>query len=327
MTYLVNHQIFSSKDLHEMRDLLTSLTSTDEIDVIGKGADVNASLCLASFGGMNLFHVNYGDVQTRIHTYAHDEDTLLLFALTGGSARINHGGEEFDITPEVGFIRNIRMPMTSMQNAFESFAIPLPVEQLKRHARMLLGDEVPLGDVAFDTTFDLTTPGGQHLRSTIAYIAETMNGPLRSMENAAMLESLRDLLLTCILTSLPNAYTDLLRFGSKGSVALPYHVKRARDYIHENTGRAISLEQLAQHAECGYRTLQIRFNEVYGMSPMAYARYVRLSLAHEDMRMADGDANVRDVASKWGFSHMGAFTRAYRKQFGVLPSRTRRTRG
>lgn len=145
MPYLHNHQVFSSKDLHEMQDLLTSLTNTDKVDVVGKGNDVDASLCLASFSGMNLFHVTYGDVQTRIHTYARDEDTLLLFAMTGGMATVNHGGKEFEITPEVGMMRNIREPLTALQNGFESFAVPLPVELLKRHARTLLGDDAPLG--------------------------------------------------------------------------------------------------------------------------------------------------------------------------------------
>lgn len=309
-----------------MQDLLTSLTNTDKVDVVGKGNDVDASLCLASFSGMNLFHVTYGDVQTRIHTYARDEDTLLLFAMTGGMATVNHGGKEFEITPEVGMMRNIREPLTALQNGFESFAVPLPVELLKRHARTLLGDDAPLGGVAFDARFDMTTSGGRHLRSTIHYIAEALNNPLRGMENSVVTDGLRDLLLSTVLTSLPNAYTDLLQYGFKAGFAIPYYVKRARDYMHEHAGSAISLEQLAHHAGCGYRTLQIGFNDVYGMSPMTYSRHIRLNLAREDLRAADGDARVREVASKWGFSHMGAFTRAYRKQFGVLPSRTLRAR-
>lgn len=307
-----------------MQDLLTKLTNTDKVDVIGKGNDVDASLCMVPFGGMNLFHVTYGDVQTRIHTYAHDEDTLLLFAMTGGMARVNHGGREFDINPEVGLMRNIREPLTALQNAFESFAVPLPVALLKRHARTLLGENAPLGKVAFETRLDMSTPGGRHLRSTIHYIAAALNDPLSGRENAVVAGGLRDLLLTTVLASLPNAYTDLLRNGAKTGVAVPYYVKRARDYIHEHAGSAISLEQLAHHAGCGYRTLQIGFNDVYGMSPMAYSRHVRLQLARVDLLAACGNASVREVASRWGFSHLGAFTRAYHKQFGVLPSRTLR---
>ncbi|WP_119166038.1 AraC family transcriptional regulator [Algihabitans albus] len=52
------------------------------------------------------------------------------------------------------------------------------------------------------------------------------------------------------------------------SGALPYHVKRARDYIHRHAGEKIALADLAAEAGCGYRNLQLAFEEAFGPSPM-----------------------------------------------------------
>ena len=38
-------------------------------------------------------------------------------------------------------------------------------------------------------------------------------------------------------------------------------------------------------------------------------------------------ATVQGVAARWGFWHMGAFSADYKRQFGELPSATRRQAG
>ena len=326
MTYLENHQVLSSKDLHEMRDILTRLTNTDEIDVIGKGHEIDASLRTVDLDGLSLMHVTYGQVPTQVHAYEHDEDTLLLFILTGGAAGVRHHGEEFEISTHTGLMRDKRVPLTARQNAFESFVIPLSIDGLKQHARKLLGEEACLADIQFDVALDLTTPGGRHLRNTVTYIAEALDGPLCGADNPIVLAGLKDLLLTSVLSLLPNSATDALQ-GRPKAVAVPYYVKRARDYIHAHADTAITLETLARYAGCSYRTLQTAFNDAFGMSPIAYVKFVRLTLAHDDLRRAGDGVSVRDVAAKWGFTHMGWFSKCYVEQFGVLPSQTLRSRG
>jgi transcriptional regulator GlxA family with amidase domain len=83
---------------------------------------------------------------------------------------------------------------------------------------------------------------------------------------------------------------------------------------------------VAAHAGCGYRTLQVAFNKAYGMSPMSYVKHVRLSLAREDLLHAVDGVTVRDTALKWGFTHLGGFSKKYAEQFGALPSETLRLR-
>lgn len=325
MTYLENYEVLASTDLHELRDTLVRLTYRDEIDVIGKGHEIDASLRAVDLGGQSLMHITYGNVPTHVHAYENDEDTLMLFILTGGQAGIRHHGKAFGISPTTGLLRDNRVPLTACQDAFESYVIPLSIDGLKQHARSILGEGVGLKDIRFDTELDLTTPNGQHLRNTVIYIAEALDGPLRGAGNPIILAGLKDLLLTSVLSLLPNSATDALQ-GRPKAGAVPYYVKRAREYIHAHADTAITLETLASHAGCGYRTLQIAFNDAFGMSPIAYVKYVRLTLAHNDLCLADNGVSVRDVAAKWGFTHMGWFSKCYVEQFGVLPSQTLRSR-
>lgn len=326
MAHLENYEILASNELHEMQDMLAQMTETHKVDVIGKGHEIKASLRSAAFSDLNLMHVTYGHVPTHVRTYENDEEALLLFVLTDGVAGVEHKGEEFEISRTTGLMRDARDPLSARQNAFASFVVPLPNDVLKRHAASLSGKEVRDFEISFDPALDLNSSNGKHLRNTVHYIADALDGPLRGSDNAIVLDCFRDLLLSSVLSLASNYRMELLQQRQPSDRIVPYYVKRAREYIHEHAASSITLEALAGHAGCGYRTLQIAFNDIYGMSPMAYVKHVRLSFAHNDLLSAADGVSVRDVALKWGFTHMGWFSKIYMERFGILPSQTLRSR-
>jgi AraC family ethanolamine operon transcriptional activator len=57
---------------------------------------------------------------------------------------------------------------------------------------------------------------------------------------------------------------------------------------------------------------------------MAAVRRVRLQLVRRDLLAAGPEARVTDAAMRWGFYHLGRFSRLYAAQFGELPSATHR---
>ena len=61
-----------------------------------------------------------------------------------------------------------------------------------------------------------------------------------------------------------------------------------------------------------------RFKEVSGMPLRDYLRGRRLAFALKEVR--DGDASLLDIALDHGFSSHEAFTRAFKRAFGVTPS-------
>ena len=325
MGYLKNHQVLSSRDLHETRALLAALTNTGGIDVIGREAEIDAAVHAVAFSGLSLVHTSFGDVQVRIGLPESDADSLFLVVLTRGAGTVRHQGQEYELSVDKGLMRDMRQPLSAREDRFACFGMPLPIGALKRHAHALIGPAASMVDLAFEPGLDLTSPGGRHLRDTLHYVANALDGPLRALDNALVLDGLRDMLLTNVLMLLPNSHTDMLHYRPV-SAAVPHYVKRARDYIHAHAQTSIKLEDLAGHAGAGYRTLQTAFNATFGMSPMAYVKAVRLTSAHNDLLAAEDGVTVADVAVKWGFLHVGRFAQSYAKQFGEAPSQTLRRR-
>lgn len=107
----------------------------------------------------------------------------------------------------------------------------------------------------------------------------------------------------------------------------PAYLKRAIAYIEEHAEQAVTLLDIAEAAHCGIRSLHRSFHEWRGISPMRYLKEVRLRNVRQALlNPSEGDC-VTDLATRWGFLHLGQFSVDYRRAFGEKPSDTfRRTR-
>ena len=326
MAYLSNHTVLASEDLDEVREFLSGLTAPHEFDVRGNSAGLSTNVAVAPFGNLNLLHFGYGDVRIDVSSGEEGDDGLLFYVVTGGGGSFRRGNTDIDFSVTQGVVRDLSRPIAVTQSGLSAFALPLLKEQLRQHARAVIGADVGGAPVVFDQAIDMTTPGGRQFRNTLQFIANALDGPLREMENPILTRQMEELLLTQILTMLPNSYSDAIA-GCATQVALPYHVKRARDYIHAHAHTAVSVADIAAAARCGYRTVQNAFKDAYGMSPMAYLRLVRLKRVHGALLTGGEDgATIAQIARAWGFGHMGRFAEMYRREFGELPSETVRKR-
>jgi len=99
--------------------------------------------------------------------------------------------------------------------------------------------------------------------------------------------------------------------------------RRAETLIRERLGASCSVAQIAAEFGTTLRSLEIGFQEVYGMAPHAYRTSLRMSAARTDLRRGSG--TVSEVAVRWGFQHLGRFSVDYRRMFGESPSITMRS--
>jgi AraC family ethanolamine operon transcriptional activator len=99
-------------------------------------------------------------------------------------------------------------------------------------------------------------------------------------------------------------------------------VRRAEDYMRAHLGDPLSVLDLCREFDVSERTLHYAFQEVRGLSPMAYFQAVRLNAVRQELRAAADRVTVHEIAQRWGFSHTGEFAAAYRRLFGELPSQT-----
>jgi transcriptional regulator GlxA family with amidase domain len=100
---------------------------------------------------------------------------------------------------------------------------------------------------------------------------------------------------------------------------------RATAFIHENAHRDITLSDIAAAVQVTPRSVQYTFRRHLGTTPLEYLRRVRLDRAHRELQNADPAVDtVTAIAGRWGFSHPGRFSGAYKRTFGWPPSRTLR---
>lgn len=102
----------------------------------------------------------------------------------------------------------------------------------------------------------------------------------------------------------------------------PRDVKKAIDYMRRNVHRKLGMADLAGAAQVAERTLRKHFRAFVGLSPLDYWRRLRLAIVREELLQGANGASVTDVATLYGFCHLGRFASQYRQSFGEAPSTT-----
>jgi AraC family ethanolamine operon transcriptional activator len=99
-------------------------------------------------------------------------------------------------------------------------------------------------------------------------------------------------------------------------------VRREDDYMRACLGEPLSLLDLCRELGVSERTLHSAFQQVRGLSPMAYFRAFRLNAVRQELKAVANTATVWEIARRWGFWHTGEFASAYLRLFGELRSQT-----
>jgi AraC-like DNA-binding protein len=82
-----------------------------------------------------------------------------------------------------------------------------------------------------------------------------------------------------------------------------------------------SIEELSRIAFMSSSKLKKRFKEVYGMKLYEFYNYNRLSKARQWIQ--SGETNIKEAAYRIGFSNLSNFSKAFKKEFGLLPSQVK----
>ncbi len=87
--------------------------------------------------------------------------------------------------------------------------------------------------------------------------------------------------------------------------------------------KPVSAFELAQSSGVSQKALESSFKQVMGITPGKYLVISRLNEAHHALASGEkGKTTVTEIANAHGFSHVGRFTRNYKRIFGELPSQT-----
>jgi len=122
-----------------------------------------------------------------------------------------------------------------------------------------------------------------------------------------------------VLMKLLSEQTPILPKLTKGEgIALDI-----RDQVYHHMDGKINIESLARQHHISEKTLQNSFKSLFGFAPVHFLRQLKLNLVHNELKKNNQEqSTVSKVALKWGFTHMGQFSRYYTGLFGENPSQT-----
>lgn len=95
------------------------------------------------------------------------------------------------------------------------------------------------------------------------------------------------------------------------------HIGRALALIHKDIATSWSTERLAREAALSRSTFIERFSEVIGAPPIRYVTAWRLQTAKQ--YLAESSRSIGQLAHLVGYESEEAFSRAFKREFGISP--------
>lgn len=189
---------------------------------------------------------------------------------------------------------------------------------LEFQARVLAGGDVDLPAVAPDIV-PLTGPG-----TTLGHYVDFLYAESRRPDSLLRYGQNARPAVQTLVAMLVQSFDLPARIVPSGR---SWYVKRAEAFMEENLSAPIGICDVVASSGVSLRTLYHGFHTCHGVAPMTWLKQRRLSKVHDELCLADpGEVNVTEVATRWGFFHLGRFAADYRARFGLLPSQTLRGR-
>jgi AraC-like DNA-binding protein len=166
----------------------------------------------------------------------------------------------------------------------------------------------------------LASPAGKVLKALSEAVGAGMHVTcIRSEKSMALLgESILRLIFLNFRHGLSN------RVRRYHMDATSRQIMEAVDFMRANMHQPLTLSEVAEATGISVRSLQYGFRRFRNTTPLAYLREIRLEAAQAELSSPLNMLSIKDVALKWGFTHMGHFAARYRAAYGETPSETAR---
>lgn len=246
----------------------------------------------------------------------------LVVIPASGYCELRVDGEAYPLTPiAAAVLPTDRGAELAATTSTTYVVVRIDRDALERHLGRLLG-RTPERLTRFGPVFDLAAATATRWNTGLQLLlAELLDEDslLRTNRDVGQLESF---LMSALLLGHTSNRSELFVAGNPQRRA----VRAARDFIDRNLRLPLTVSDVAEAAGVSVRTLQNHFAEDLGQTPMSYLRDARLDRVRSELADLPHPAtvNVTDVAVKWGFTHLGRFSAAYRERFGESPSQTLR---
>ncbi|MDE1178004.1 MAG: helix-turn-helix domain-containing protein [Edaphobacter sp.] len=204
-------------------------------------------------------------------------------------------------------------------SSFHIFGLVIGQKTLAEHLRSVLPEEDALACLGLETM-----QAGERAQRSLRHLFGEILGEIQRrpevLQSAAACESIQNSVLeavTDLCVSVEHAPET-----PRSEIQHSQIVRSVRQFLLDNSDRAISVPELCSVFNVSRRTLQYAFDRVLGIGPNAYLKILRLNGVRRDLCRKEQRISVQQAASDWGFWHLSQFAKDYRTLFDELPSAT-----
>jgi AraC-like DNA-binding protein len=312
-------RLFDTTDIEEARNVCGRVFSPHSLAVIGAGQALSARMDHLRIGPMSLNRLSWG---ARVRVDPGQLGTFCLLSLpVRGSAAFNVGGEQVVVSPRQACLIGAHQRFHfEADEQFDQVVLRFEYEALARAWRALSGAP-PSSEIRLNAALPLAGKAWRALEPMLQVAAACASTSYAPAVLPHIQLRLQDMLLTAMLLyATPNFDPLVTTHGPSCSREL---VRRAQSWFLEHLSEPVTLTMVALAIGVSSRTLQAAFQSECGSGPMQWLREQRLAAVHHHLlRTTRARPSISDAAFANGFSHLGEFSRAYRRRFGETPRET-----
>ena len=249
-------------------------------------------------------------------------DAVMAWIGVRGKAVVRHSAVERALVGNDVLLTSMRSTKrVGFAENFEGFVIASCSHVVRQEMVDYLGYEIEqpfdfMTQVATDSRF------GQTLQSLGAALHAGLTGQSPLLDSPIGLKRHRDAFAKLMLMAA--GVEQISQWGMAQDSSSMRHVRRAEEYMQAHAMEPIGIGDVAAHLGVSTRSLQYMFKRHLDTNPLAVLNRYRLEGVRHDL-VRGGPEPVALVAARWGFVHLGRFSRQYQTAFHERPSETARS--
>ncbi len=312
-------RLFSTTDLDEVRLLSGEVLSPHKISVVGTGRKLNSHMDRLALGPLSLMRLTWG---ASVEVDPGHLDTYYLISMpVKGHASFCLDGQSVDVSPRRAVVVNPtqRFHFTTSDD-FEQIVVRIERAAFETGWQALTGEPAAM-PINFEPAIPTDGVAWRALDPMLQLLARSAKAGDDSASARLLNARLQEMLVSTLLLQQPHAGMTTLM--PPPQPALPVYVRRAEIYMGERLCEPLTVSDVALACGVSIRTLQSAFHSAYGCGPMQWLRERRLHRIREALHGDESPRqSVTDTALRFGFTHIGEFSKAYRRMFGETAGRS-----
>ena len=320
MRPLDNHCLFDTSDVEAAWRWIRQSHSDHHLTLLSNN-ELHAHYNSAKLGNISINCLEYG---TDVSIEPIDDDNFFMIQLPlSGQATVKTANNEALTEPGIASVLSPNQNKVMFWSA-DCRQILVKIDRSKLERKL---SEIIKSPVKEPVLFDLAMPYQEGRMASwwrfISYLINELEQPDSIFDTKHLQDNIESTIIEGLLYNHHHNYSEAV--NSSGLSIASFHVKRAEEFMHDNISSKITIADLCHAAEISDRTLHAAFKRFRNISPLNYLQNIRLEKVHHELCGNLTAASITDIASKWGFTHMGRFASAYKKRYGETPSSTRRS--